>query len=342
MKFEHEPQYDFDDVLIKPKRSELNSRAEVSIERTFKFRHTDKTLTCVPVFAANMDTVGTHTLAKDFSKRKMCVALHKFHTKEQLDEIFLNPETREYTFYSFGLRDGEYENFKEYQKTIGVPLNICVDVPSAYIEKFLKFLEKVRQENPKNIIMAGNVVTREMTEALILAGADIVKVGIGPGAQCLTRRVAGVGVPQLSAVLECADAAHGLDGHICSDGGIVNPGDLGKAYGGGADFVMIGSVFAGHDENGIPPGNDGMITVYGMSSDTAQEKHYGKKHSYRASEGRTSVIKYKGSVENTVQQYLGGLRSTMTYIGARVIKDIPKCTTFIVVGNQLNKTMEGK
>ena len=109
---------------------------------------------------------------------------------------------------------------------------------------------QVRAEFPNHTILAGNVVTGEMVEELILSGADIIKVGIGPGSVCTTRKKTGVGYPQLSAVLECADAAHGLGGHIISDGGCTCPGDVAKAFGAGADFVMMGGMLAGHDQSG--------------------------------------------------------------------------------------------
>ena len=162
------------------------------------------------------------------------------------------------------------------------------------------------------------------------------KIGIGPGSVCTTRKMTGVGYPQLSATIECADAAHGLGGHIITDGGCTVVGDIAKSFGAGADFVMLGGMFAGHDEcNGEI--EDDKMKFYGMSSEDAQILYYGKKVNYRASEGKTVYVDYKGSVKNTVEEILGGLRSSCTYAGAKTIKDLPKCTTFVRVNRQLNE-----
>ena len=222
---------------------------------------------------------------------------------------------------------------------------ICIDVANGYREVFLNFVRRVRDAFPEKIIIAGNVATREMTEALILAGADIVKVGIGPGSVCTTRKVAGVGYPQLSAISECADAAHGLNGHVMSDGGCTSPGDIAKAFAAGADFVMLGGMLAGHDESGgeMVKGEDGRDykSFYGMSSSRAMEKHYGEVAEHRAPEGKEVRVPYKGPLEITVQSILGGLRSACSYVGARRIKDLPKCTTFIKVNMTTNEVFRG-
>ena len=178
-----------------------------------------------------------------------------------------------------------------------------------------------------------------MTQELILSGADIVKVRIGPGSVCTTRIQTGVGYPQLSAVIECADAAHGLGAHIIADGGCTCPGDVAKAFGGGADFVMLGGMFAGHDEgkgkiikkNGIK-----FIEFYGSSSDTANEKHYGGLADYRSSEGKNVKLKYRGKIKDTILNILGGLRSSCAYVGAPTLKQLSKCTTFVRVNQQHN------
>lgn len=221
---------------------------------------------------------------------------------------------------------------------------ICIDVANGYREVFLQFVRKVRGEFSDKIIIAGNVATREMTEALILAGADIVKVGIGPGSVCTTRKVAGVGYPQLSAISECADAAHGLNGHVMSDGGCSSPGDVSKAFAAGADFVMLGGMLAGHDESGGEIMDDGSgkkyKSFYGMSSAKAMETHYGEIAEHRAPEGKEVRVPYRGSLEVTIQSILGGLRSACSYVGARRIKDLPKCTTFIRVSMTTNEVFQ--
>jgi GMP reductase len=201
-------------------------------------------------------------------------------------------------------------------------------------------VQRIRAAHPQLVIMAGNVVTGEMTEELLLSGADIVKVGIGPGSVCTTRKMTGVGYPQLSAVIECADAAHGLGGHICADGGCTTPGDVAKAFGAGADFVMLGGMFAGHDESGgelVERNGEKFKRFYGMSSKTAMEKYAGGVAEYRAAEGKEVLVPYRGPVADTVQEILGGVRSACTYVGARRLKEFSKRTTFVRVTQQANE-----
>ena len=312
---------DFSDVLIRPKRSTLESRKNAKLERTFRFKHSKQSWTGVPIIAANMDHTGTWPMNKALVKHGMLTAICKFL---------------------------HYIPLKNAIKTIGLDYNldeieydlkwICLDVANGYTERFMDFVKTIRQhEATKNsIIIAGNVCTPEATEEIILAGADIVKIGIGPGSVCTTRKITGVGFPQLSATIECADAAHGLGGHIITDGGCQVPGDIAKSFGAGADFVMLGGMFAGHDECEGEIEN-GKMSFYGMSSEDAQLKHYGKKESHRASEGKKVYIEHKGSVGTTVEEILGGLRSACTYAGAKTLKDLPKCTTFVKVNRQLNE-----
>lgn len=345
MRFENEVYYDFADVLIKPKRSTLSSRQDVDVTRTFKMKHSGAELTVTPIIAANMDTVGTMQLAVAFEGLGLMTALHKHYTIEQLITFYemYRPQN---TWYTMGVVERDYEkykSFKELSKQRGGSENVyvnkvCIDVPNMYSESCVDFVKRFRDENPHVTLLAGNVATGEQTEQLILSGVDIVKLGIGPGSACTTRKMTGVGVPQLSCVIECADSAHGLGGQVCSDGGITCPGDLSKAFGAGADFIMMGGVFAGHAENSTPDA-DGMADFYGMSSTVANEKYAGGLKTYRASEGRELKIPFKGPVANTVQEYLGGLRSMMTYIGARKLKDVSKCTTFIRVNRQLNTSL---
>ena len=312
---------DFSDVLIRPKRSTLESRKNANLERTFRFKNSNQSWTGVPIIAANMDHTGTWPMNKALVEFGMLTAICKFW---------------------------HYIPLKNAIKTIGLDANldeieydlkwICLDVANGYTERFMDFVKKMRQhEATKNsIIIAGNVCTPEATEEIILAGADIVKIGIGPGSVCTTRKITGVGFPQLSATIECADAAHGLGGHIITDGGCQVPGDIAKSFGAGADFVMLGGMFAGHDECEGEVEN-GYMSFYGMSSEDAQLKHYGKKASHRASEGKKVYILHKGSVRTTVEEILGGLRSACTYAGAKRLKDLPKCTTFVRVNRQLNE-----
>lgn len=350
MRIETDPKLDFADVLIKPKRSMLATRSGVSLERSFFHRrkHPAGSWTGIPIIAANMDTIGTFAMAAALGEKKLCTALHKHYSSAELIEFFrANTALRDYVFYSTGITDEDFAKFALVDKELGdaAPVNICIDVANGYIERFAEFVRKVRDDYPDKRILAGNVVTGEMTEQLLLAGADIVKIGIGPGSVCTTRKTAGVGYPQLSAIIECADAAHGLEGLICGDGGIQVPGDLGKAFGAGADFVMIGGMFAGHDEcagemleadDPANPSEKKMMRFYGMSSTDAMEKHSGGVAEHRTSEGKTVFVPYRGPVAATVSKMLGGIRSTCTYTGSRTLKELSKRTTFLLVNRQLN------
>jgi GMP reductase len=335
----NEPQLDFRNVLIRPKRSTLKSRSEISLERTFTFKN-NQSWTGVPVISANMDTTGTFEVYNVLSKNKIITAMNKFYTKQDYidadSQYRLNPNL---FAVSTGISDANYEKLIDILDNINCNW-VCIDIANGYIQQLAPFCKKVRKRYPNKIIIAGNVATREMVEELIINGeVDLVKIGIGPGSACTTRLKTGVGVPQLSAILDCSDAAHGCGGRIIADGGITCPGDMAKAFGGGADFVMVGGQFAGHDEN---PGEiiekDGKKykQFYGMSSQHAMEKHYGKMNNYRSSEGRCIEVPYKGALQKTVEDYLGGVRSTCTYIGAKYLKDMPKCTTFLLVNQQLN------
>ena len=336
MRVDRDFKLDFDDVLIRPKRSTLSSRRLVDLNRKFTFRHSEDVWEGVPVIAANMDTTGTFEIADSLKKEKMLTAIHKFYSLDDWAKaIKSNQIELDHCAVTFGVEEAENaEEFFNFLKknNLNKPKFICLDVANGYTELFLDLVKRIR-ENFSNPLIAGNVVTGEMTEALILAGADIVIIGIGPGSVCTTRTVTGVGYPQLSAIIECADAAHGLRGHVISDGGCSTPGDVAKAFGAGADFVMLGGMFAGHEESGgelIEKDGKKYKQFYGMSSDTAMERYYGDIKNYRASEGETISLEYKGPIDKTIQQILGGLRSAATYVGAKDIKNLPKCTTFIL------------
>ena len=369
MRIESDLKLDFSDVLIRPKRSTLASRSEVSLEREFTFRNSKETYKGIPVMAANMDGVGTFTIAEVLAQYGMFTCLVKHYSVEDLQEwIFTLGFNKQNNWaYSLGITQADLEKFdKVYELTKdqdGVNRSIkfvCIDVANGYSERFVDFVWKFRDKYPNLTVIAGNVVTGEMTEELILNGVDIVKVGIGPGSVCTTRIKTGVGYPQLSAIVECADAAHGLGGHIIADGGCTSSGDIAKAFGAGADFVMVGGIFAGHDEGGgdlikrIYQTNELdvnghhinkeeiFVKFYGMSSQAANEKHFGGLKDYRASEGREVLIPYKGPLENTVQDLLGGLRSACTYVGASKLKELSKRTSFIRVNNTHNRVYESR
>lgn len=337
MIIDREIKLDFKDVLIRPKRSTLTSRSEVDLNREYKFLNSGVKWKGVPIIASNMDGVGTMQMMRTLSKHRVMTALHKFHSDEDYAKV-----VRDFTFVTFGIREPDEKRLKGLVKSGNTPKFICIDVANGYTQRFVDFVAWVRKICPDSVIMAGNVVTGEMTEQLILSGADIVKVGIGPGSVCITRTVTGVGYPQLSAVIECADAAHGLGGLICSDGGCVTSGDVAKAFAAGADFVMLGSMLSGHKQSGMPVlEKDGkqFVEYYGSSSDYAMQKHGAGKPSYRASEGKFVHMPYKGDASDTIEEIMGGIRSTCTYVGARKLKELSKCTTFLRVTQQVNTSL---
>jgi GMP reductase len=346
MHIEYDRKLDFKDVLIRPKRSTLSSRADVDITRSFRFVHTGLEWTGFPLIASNMDTIGTFSMASALAPFRAMVALHKHYPADELIQFF-QKEVRKDVFYTTGTTKEDAEKLAYVRSR--VPLTkISIDVANGYTESFLNAVSRTRDENREAVIMAGTIVTAEMAEALILAGADIIRVGIGSGSVCTTRDLTGVGYPQLSAVIECADAAHGLKGHVCSDGGCVVPGDIAKAFGGGADFVMLGGMLAGHQEcEGKIRYEDRegekvavAMEFYGMSSETAMGKYHGGIAEYRAAEGKTVEIPYRGTVNTTIHEITGGIRSMMTYIGAKKLKEIPKRTTFVLVGAQRQRVCE--
>jgi GMP reductase len=371
MRIDQDLKLDYKDVLIRPKRSTLKSRSEVSLERGFTFRNynpgfpdncddifSDLHYRGVPIMAANMDGVGTFAMADTLGSQGIFTCLVKIYTAEELIEFYYGDglNRTDYVAMSIGTSAADFDKLVEvYTKVEDNLKYVCIDIANGYSVHFVEHVREVRKRFPHLVIIAGNVVTGEMTEELILAGADIVKVGIGPGSVCTTRIQTGVGYPQLSAVIECADAAHGLGGHIIADGGCTCPGDVAKAFAAGADFVMLGGMLAGHDEGGGEVINRAFKTgeihydtgeevveakqfvqFYGMSSDAANTKHFGGLKDYRSSEGREVLVPYRGEVARTVQDLLGGIRSTCTYAGAKTLKQLSKCTTFVRCTQQFN------
>ena len=373
MRIESDVKLDYSSVLIRPKRSTLGSRKSVDLHRGFNFRNfkpvTDqpeqKHWRGVPIMASNMDGVGTFEVADKLAQDGMFTCLVKTYSAMQLVGFFDDPDKpqrKEFVAYSMGITEEDHDKFRLVYEQAPDIKYVCIDVANGYSERFLEFVKQFRTLYPHIVIIAGNVVTADQTQELILNGADIVKVGIGPGSVCTTRIKTGVGYPQLSAVIECADAAHGLGGHIIADGGCTCPGDVAKAFAGGADFVMLGGMLAGHDEGGgevitkhfangeatkLDNGNflphyeqKQFVQFYGMSSKAANDKHFEGLKEYRASEGRDVLVPYRGELKNTLQDILGGLRSTCTYAGAARLKHLSKCTTFVLVDNQYNKVYE--
>jgi len=358
MRIDEDVKLDYKDVLIRPKRSTLGSRKDVDLERGYTFRNykpefpdniEHRHWRGTPVMAANMDGVGTFEMADVLATAGIFTCLVKTYSAEQIIEYFDTDmyERTNYVAMSIGITDKDHDKFRTvYELADGNLKYVCIDVANGYSNRFRDFVADFRISYPHIVIIAGNVVTGEMTEELILAGADIVKVGIGPGSVCTTRIQTGVGYPQLSAVIECADAAHGLGGHIIADGGCTCPGDVAKAFAAGADFVMLGGMLAGHNEGGGEVivkqfetneiintqrkiEQKKFVAFYGMSSDAANTKHFGGLKNYRSSEGREVLVPYRGEVARTIQDVLGGIRSTCTYAGAERLKNLSKCTTFI-------------
>jgi len=330
MRIENEILLDFSDVLIRPKRSTLSSRKQVDLQRKFTFRN-GKQWTGVPIIAANMDGVGTISMQKSLEKHEMltCLVKHLNIYDLSFDQNW-SPRTDRF-MYSTGTNQEDCERVSNNLLNTKCEF-ICIDVANGYTEKLSNFVSSMRKMYPNHTIVAGNVATGDMTQELLLRGADIIKVGIGPGSVCATRMKSGVGYPQLSAIIECADAAHGMGGHIIADGGCATPGDVAKAFGAGADFVMLGGMLAGHDESETPA-DDGTRSFWGMSSTEAMERHGGVAE-YRASEGFCVQIPNKGPVQATVLDLLGGLRSACTYVGAPTLRELSKCTTFVRVNRQ--------
>ena len=383
MRIEEDMKLDYKDVLIRPKRSTLGSRKEVDLERGFTFRNykpyvatdvlpdgypvvqkQERHYRGTPIMASNMDGVGTFEMADVLATGGIFTCLVKTYSVNELvgyfdqDDKSHDPARTEYVAMSIGITDADYVKFRNVYEQTGSRLKyVCIDVANGYSERFAQFVKEFRNQYPNIVIIAGNVVTGEMTEELILSGADIVKVGIGPGSVCTTRIQTGVGYPQLSAVIECADAAHGLGGHVIADGGCTCPGDVAKAFAGGADFVMLGGMLAGHDQGGGEVITKKYITnefednsrvfeekkfvqFYGMSSNAANTKHFGGLKDYRSSEGREVLVPYRGDVAATVQDLLGGLRSTCTYAGALRLKHLMRCTTFVRCTQTYNGVFE--
>ena len=341
MRIEEEIKLDYSDVLFRPKRSTLKSRKDVDLNRKYTFKHSRLSWKGIPIIASNMDGVGEIDVAKKLSSHKLMTALTKQHDINQIGTIYKKNIFFDSIALSCGTSKDSYNRLNSILKKFPKFKFICIDVANGYSENFSNFVSEVRKKYPKKTIIAGNVVTADMTQELVLSGADIVKVGIGPGSVCTTRIQTGVGYPQLSAVMECADAAHGLGAHIIADGGCTCPGDVAKGFGAGADFVMLGGMLAGHKEGGgdiIEENGSKFIEFYGSSSEEANEKHYGGLANYRSSEGKKVKIQMKNSLDSTIRDILGGVRSSCTYVGASSLKQLSKCTTFVRVNNQYNDT----
>ncbi len=364
---------DYSDILIKPKMgNNLSSRKDVNLTREYVFKR-GQIRKGLGIFNANMATVGNFETAKKLLKAGMFATLHKFYTAEEMIDFMrqCQNEKIDYSnlFISIGIKNGirELDKLKEIEdSTIWFKPNICIDAPNFYINKAFEVLKHCRELFPESVIMCGNIASSDICHKL-LDYADILKVGIGPGSVCRTRSVTGCGVPMVSCILDCADVVHSVGGMICADGGIVEVGDICKAFALNADFVMSGGMFAGTDEaegeviekcyktneyaidmiDGSKPIPDQPLydikkykLYYGMSSTLANNKFAGGMSNYKASEGREAFIPYTGSLDKILQDIKGGIASACTYIGAANVKDMSKCATLIKVNHTINKVFE--
>lgn len=378
-------QLDFDDVLIAPQTTTINHRGEVDIIREFKYLD----VCGVPVISANMTQTGTFDVASKLLENDYFATLHKFYKAEEIIEFIQSQKRKnilnglidccgEYMgneknlFVTVGKRnwDEEFKKIETIYEQTGALVSVLLDVPNAYIPEIVDCVKQLREfMNEQNchggLIAVGNVCSGDETQKLILAGANFVKVGIGPSPVCDTRIKTGCGRPQLSAIIECANAAHQVNGYIIADGGFKTNADFCKALVAGADICMSGSMFAGCEEaNGkivekcfrtneydIDYGYDYSLTefanpepgkpkfefkqfkeYYGMSSFRAQRENYGKVTTTGTSEGvECKLVPYTGPIQNTINDINGSLRSCGSYIGAKNIKSFSRQGMFYKV-----------
>lgn len=337
------PKLDYKDVLIIPtKQSFVESRKLVSLNVKRKFRYSRQEWHGVPILSSNMDTVSDLNTHNILARRNYMTCFPKHFNKIWAEKI---PDVLKYTdryALSCGLKDIEYvEDIILKLQDMGSPLKfLCIDIANGHLFNMIELCSNLRIKHPYITLIAGNVVTASATEDLILdGGVDIVKIGIGNSPICTTRIMTGVGYPQLSAVLECAATARSLKAHIIADGGISSSGDIAKAFVAGADFIMLGSMLAAHEES---PGEmeDGYKLIYGMSSSIANEKHSGGMMGYKTSEGRIVKVPIKGPLEETLLKIEGGLASACTYVNAKNLDDLHNNGNFVLVNRQFEQSLE--
>ena len=342
MRIEEELKLDYSDVLFRPKRSTLKSRKDVNLLRTYRFKYSKNEWSGIPIIAANMDGVGELGVAEKLNEHGMITSLTKQHDVKKIKQNKNIKKIYPNIALSVGIKKEDFQNLDKVLKEFSFFKFICIDVANGYTERFTNFIKSVRDKYPTKTIIAGNVVTADMTQELVLSGADIVKVGIGPGSICTTRMVAGIGVPQITAIMEVYRSLKGKKVKIISDGGIKFSGDIAKAIAAGADAIMMGSIFAGTDES---PGKKfkikkkfykqyrGMGSIGAMSAGSSNryfQKNYKDKSKF-VPEGVDGRVEYKGKVSKIIYQLKGGLRSSMGYIGAKKLSDIKKNAKFIKI-----------
>ncbi|XP_015747921.1 PREDICTED: GMP reductase 1-like [Acropora digitifera] len=301
---DHSVRLDFKDVLIRPKRSTIRSRADVDLSRHFHFKYAKKTLPedVIPIISANMDTIGTFEMAIALSQHKLLTAIHKHYSVEEWLVFGKDhPDVLPYVIASCGMMEDDIIRLRQVLDGCPAVPAICLDVANGYSEHFVEFVKTVREKFPDHIIMV-----------------------------CHCRAL----IAHLQSIR----------GHfvafLCSLMIVYFLLDWRSfVLGAGADFVMLGGMFAGHDQSGgelVERDGKKYKIFYGMSSTTAMKKHAGGVANYRSSEGKTVEVPYRGNVHDTVKDVLGGVRSTCTYVGAEKLKELPRRTTFIRVTMQLN------
>ena len=343
MRIIEETQLDFDDVLIQPKCSKLLSRSQISLEREFKWYDANNqhkhTMKCISYGTTNMGTVGTCKIAELMAKSGHIACLEKHIPYEEIDKLFskLTEEEQSRVIPSIGIKESTDDIKKLYDKW-HLKL-LMIDVPNGYIPSLIDRIRELHSYCVDTCIIAGNVVDAAGASQLLDAGVKVAKVGVGNGAMCVTRLKTGVGRPQLSTIIEVADVCHQRGCYVMCDGGVASPGDVCKAFGAGADFVISGALFAGCEEaegDAIEIDGKKYKQYYGMSSHLAQAKHFGGIRKYSSSEGREKLIPCSGSLQDVLDDIDGGIRSCCTYIGCEKMKNFSRHTTFYRVHKQLN------
>ena len=326
----------FDDVLLLPQYSNvLPSETNISLNLTKKISLK------VPFLSSAMDTATESKMAIAIGRSGGIGVIHRnLNIKKQTKEIIAVKKKKLVVGAAVGTSNEDIERAKSLISN-GCDL-IVVDTAHGHSEKVLKTLSKLKKINNKIPICVGNIATGDAAKKLYNSGADIIKVGIGPGSICTTRMVAGIGVPQISAIMDVKQALKNKKIKIISDGGIKFSGDIAKALAAGADAIMMGSIFAGTEES---PGRKfkvkgrvykqyrGMGSIGAMSSGSAGryfQKNFKDKSKY-VPEGVEGRVEYKGKVSKIIYQLQGGLRSSMGYIGAKNLDQISKNAKFIKI-----------
>lgn len=303
----------FDDVLIRPAYSELTSRQDASLHIDLVLKNRSVTYRVQPIILANMITIATPAMIREMNKLNIIVPAQRFQSKEMELES-LRPQDCFITAVSVGIKERERTEFLAPHTDM-----LFLELAHAHMQQAVNEASWIRKTYPNHILIVGNVATGDACKAFRDIGVDMCKVGIGPGATCKTRLVTGCGVPQLSAILECAPILP-----IIADGGIRSSGDCVKALAAGASFVMVGSLFAGTDEAGTQRMKGKGTKVYmGMASYEA-----GRVSTGNVPEGVAAEVPYAGSAREVAQELLAGIRQGMAMIGARNLVELREKAVF--------------